>query len=586
MSFTLSISILLLGCGSLCAIWLARYAWKRRPAVGSTRFSVLMLAISIWCFGYAMELLTPGITGKVAWSRVQYFGIALFPVAWLSFVLAHTGHWKLLRWRNIVWLSVIPAITLLFVLTNEIHHLIWVNFSLISLGGITVLGAVHGFWFWINVIYTYLVVLVGFILLITNWRQEIVSLYRGNAVPLVLSIMLLPWLANIAYIFNITPIDLTPFTFLIAVVMAGHYILRFRVFDMAPIAQNAIVNSISEPLFALDTRGRLIYYNEAAQPLLGKEHLDWIGRTFSAHWPELANLPINAHSPITLPPREEGESPVYYEAHVVPLYDGAQRRGGRLITLQDVTVRQQQEALKDDLTHTMVHDMRAPITNTLCALELVRKNMEKDGTSAENERLLDMTTISTQKTLALVNQILDIGRLESERLPIEPKPFALRELVDSVVMPFEPKLDNRQIYLMCEVSEQLPLVRGDEALLGRVLQNLIDNSIKFSPVGGTIEVTARPLTTATTLQNGHGASKLLIAVTDGGPGIPAEMRDRVFDKYVAAGDAQAKGFGLGLAFCKMVLEAHGEKIWVENQPGAGASFRFTLPLVATAERAF
>lgn len=567
-------AILLFG-STAVSLTLAHYTWQRRPAMGAKRFTVLLLATAVWCFAYGLELLVPGLAGKVALTKVQYLGIVAFPIAWFTFVMAHTGRGHWFNGRTLIWLGLIPATTLLLVLTNEAHGLIWQSFGLNSSGPLTLLAVEYGPWFWVHTLYSYLLILGAYYLLIVNWRREIVSLYRWQALPLLISIMILPWLGNLVYVFGLSPVDLTPFTFLIAGLILGQYILRFRVFDITPLAQTAILDSIDEPLLAVDENGRLIYYNEAARPLLARERSELIGQPLATIWPALANHPPDAPRVTVTPPAQQNGQARQYEVHTAPLYD-SQHRDGQLLTLHDVTERQQLDELRDHLTHTMVHDLRAPITNTLIALEMLRTQIP-DTDLHKREQLLDMTTSSAQQTLDLVNQILDVGRLEAGQLPIHPRPVDLKALISTAVTTFQPRIQRRNLTLINTVPDDLPAVFADEALLQRVIQNLLDNSIKFSPANGSVQIHA---TLTAVVRQGPGITigppKVIVTITDSGPGIPDALQDHIFDKYATAASDFNASSGLGLAFCRMALNTHNEEIWLENHPGKGATFAFSL----------
>lgn len=573
MSLTQLFSILLLFATTLTALLLARYAWLRRPALGVTRFTVLMLAVALWSTGYALELMLPGLAAKVALTKVQYLGIVAFPVAWLTFVIAHTGRKQWLNGRNLILLALIPATTLLLVLTNEAHGLVWQSFGLTSSGSLMLLAPVYGPWFWVHTAFSYLVIALAYVLLLANWRREIVSLYRWQAVPLLFSIMVLPWLGNLFYISGFSPVDLTPFTFLIAAVALGFTILRFRLFDITPLAQTTILNSIDEPLLALDETGHLIYYNRAARPLLGRPRSELLGQSITAVWPELATFDAGTPQTIVTPPLPQNGHARRFALHIAPLYDDHVRAGGRLLTLHDVTERQQLDELRSDLTHTMVHDLRAPITNTLFALEMLRAQEDEDPQS--REKLLDITYNSTKKTLQLINEILDVNRLEAGELPLTLQPVNLPALVAAAVDSFMPQIQRRKLTIVNAVPADLPAVLADEQLLQRVLQNLLDNSIKFSPDGGQVRIDARLETKSLPLAR-QATPAVIVSISDSGPGIPGTLQDRIFDKYVTAGNGQSSGSGLGLTFCRMVLDAHDEAIWLENRPGGGATLAFSL----------
>jgi signal transduction histidine kinase len=133
-----------------------------------------------------------------------------------------------------------------------------------------------------------------------------------------------------------------------------------------------------------------------------------------------------------------------------------------------------------------------------------------------------------------------------------------------------PLVAEKGLRLKNEVPSQLPPIYADAALVERVLRNLIGNAIKFTSTGDVVRVAARA---------DVSDSSILVSVSDTGPGIPADIRDLLFQKFVT-GQQEERGSGLGLAFCKMAIEAHGKRIWVESPPGGGTMFAFTLPLLS------
>jgi signal transduction histidine kinase len=246
---------------------------------------------------------------------------------------------------------------------------------------------------------------------------------------------------------------------------------------------------------------------------------------------------------------------------------GDQNPLGRLIILRDVTEARLVEELRQDLTHTMVHDLRNPLTGISGSLELLLLYTAEDEDFPEDyTSLLNIAQSGSQQMLELVNAILDISRLESGHMPINSAPFALRPLAQEVLTLQQSLADEKSITLVDAVPEIM--VEADKELLARVLQNLVGNALKFTPAEGTVTLRA-------TVQPETG--KLLVMVSDTGPGIPPMLQGRLFQKFIT-GNTEGRGSGLGLAFCRMALEAHEEKIWLSSPPGEGATFTFTLPL--------
>jgi signal transduction histidine kinase len=227
----------------------------------------------------------------------------------------------------------------------------------------------------------------------------------------------------------------------------------------------------------------------------------------------------------------------------------------------------------------MVHDLRNPLTGISTALQLLDSKLEEVITPAQH-RLFEIANISTQRMVDLVNAILDLSRLENGKMPLKCEPILLPDLLEETLRLQSPLYSAKRLQVRSNVSPTLPLAWADAEVIERVLQNIVGNAIKFTPHGGKITV---GMTEQNLSSHGHGGetgslgSHLRISVTDSGPGVPPELCDKLFDKFVV-GEQQERGSGLGLAFCKLAVEAHDGEIWVESEPGKGATFVFTLPV--------
>ncbi|HNT74646.1 MAG TPA: CHASE4 domain-containing protein [Anaerolineae bacterium] len=242
---------------------------------------------------------------------------------------------------------------------------------------------------------------------------------------------------------------------------------------------------------------------------------------------------------------------------------------GQLIVLRDITDERLLARMRDDLTHTMVHDLRNPLTGIFSALKLLQSRVRADF-SADMQKMLEIALNSAQRMLQLVNAILDISRLENGQMPIEPTRIALAPLVEEVLRLQIPLAASNHVYLEAAIPPVLPDVHADRALVERICQNLVGNAIKFTPEGGKIRIVA--------WTDSARPAKVCVAISDTGPGIAPEIRDHLFEKFTT-GKQRGRGTGLGLAFCKMALAAHGEDIWVESTGKQGTTFTFTLPIV-------
>jgi len=237
--------------------------------------------------------------------------------------------------------------------------------------------------------------------------------------------------------------------------------------------------------------------------------------------------------------------------------------------LRDITERKELDALRDDLTAMIYHDIRSPLGNIVSSLELMNSLLPQDETL---RTMLNIAMNSTGRIQRLVNSLLDINRLESGQ------PIADQHAIDPLVLireslkDVEPAATGHQQSLQNKATGVLPLIWVDVDMIYRMFINLLENAIKYTPTGGLIEIGA---------QTSDGAS-VKFWVRDNGPGISAADRDRIFDKFTRLrGNNNVPnpgGLGVGLAFCKLAVQGHGGRIWVESELGKGTTFWLTLPV--------
>lgn len=235
---------------------------------------------------------------------------------------------------------------------------------------------------------------------------------------------------------------------------------------------------------------------------------------------------------------------------------------------EDITARKSVERMRDDLTHTLVHDLRNPLTSITAALDLIERSFAPSAPDA-SRAMLQVARRGGRKLLTMVDAILDVSRLEEGAMPLSLEPVPLAPLVEEVQEFQRPLAHGQGVTLVNEVPDGLPDALADRALLARVVQNLVGNAIKFTPAGGTIRVRAG--------RSSEQPEMLEVTVEDDGPGIPEDVRTRLFEKFVT-GRQSGRGSGLGLLFCRLAVEAQGGRIRAESPAGGGATFRFTLPV--------
>jgi signal transduction histidine kinase len=227
------------------------------------------------------------------------------------------------------------------------------------------------------------------------------------------------------------------------------------------------------------------------------------------------------------------------------------------------------ESLRDDLSEMLVHDLRTPLTTLLGPLQMLEG--EHFGPLNETQReVTSMSARSGYRLLYLVNELLDISKMEGGRVTLQPREVDLRKTSEEAIEQVAVVHSSNQARIEIEYSNDLLPIRADEDLLRRVLINLLGNAIKFTPQDGHITLGIQPQ-----------ESGVLMWVRDSGEGVPPEDQDRIFEKFGQVESRKAgrkMSTGLGLTFCKLAVEAHGGHIWLDSEPGQGSTFFFTIPL--------
>jgi len=227
--------------------------------------------------------------------------------------------------------------------------------------------------------------------------------------------------------------------------------------------------------------------------------------------------------------------------------------------------------VKDNLVQMLVHDLKTPLASAMGYMELIEQKSESSF-SERQLRYLQRAYTSCKDVLRMTATMLDVTRLEQGVLDLHCVALDLSALLHEAAAEIEPVLASSggAVDVECPAALQ-PL--GDPEIVRRVIGNLLSNAAKHTPPGSRVRIAAGPA------EGGFAA----ISVADNGPGIPLEEHERIFEKfYQLDSGKKAGGAGIGLAFCKMAVEAHGGRIWVESAPGQGSRFRFTLPLTPAA----
>lgn len=356
----------------------------------------------------------------------------------------------------------------------------------------------------------------------------------------------------------------------------------------------AILDSTRDGMVLLDDRGRLIEVNPAAQRLIGINLSDHLNEPFvetllryiesdddqSAGYSreELKKLArIQRLEPVGITRREFARqvppnSVIYVEEIGSPVLDEHEHLYGRLLTLRDITEEKLLESYREEISSMLVHDLRSPLAAIISAHRIALENLALPNGADTVRQSLEASLTSAERLMVLVNSLLDIRR--GQKMTLERTSVSISELIESARRTLEATAQKYNIPVEIVVPPDLPPVNVDAEKIQRVLINLLDNALRFTPAGKPLRLS---------VEHQPERRKLCVCVADSGPGIPEKERERIFEQYWQVKENRplrgSKGSGIGLTFCQKVLEAHGERIWVQSPgPLPGACFAFTLPV--------
>ena len=356
----------------------------------------------------------------------------------------------------------------------------------------------------------------------------------------------------------------------------------------------AVLEGVADGVIVTDAEGKIVLFNAAAERILGlprakaavrginemlglygAQARDWMRQV--AQW---AEAPESYAADDYLAARLEiGERIV--SVHLAPAMMGDEFLGA-VSVFRDVTVEVEAERAKTEFVSTVSHELRTPMTSIKGYVELLLMGAVGE-LSEPQHNFLSIIDSNVNRLTVLVNDLLDISRIESGRIALSPETIYIEALLEQVVTEMEGRSLNKSLALQAEIPESLPQVFADPDRVAQVLTNLIANACQYTPAGGDIIVSAEAR-----MGDSHPESyskEVWVQVRDNGIGISEEDQAKIFDRFFRADDPavqEASGAGLGLSIVKSLVEMQGGRIWVESQLGEGSTFTFSLPLAQEA----
>jgi len=330
-------------------------------------------------------------------------------------------------------------------------------------------------------------------------------------------------------------------------------------------------NSI-DPIIITDLQGNVIETNnrtletsqysekELKELSISEIHeIDWegVGQDFSK-LPDVASYSYESN----LKTKNSENIPIHVNVHQIQIANECRLQW----ILRDISERKKLDQLREDLTSMIFHDLRSPLSNVISSLDVIQASLP-GARDQDIQDLFDIANRSTVRIQRLTKSLLDINKLESGRAITNLEEVKPDELIHYAKQALITQSDAKKQTVSLTIPADLPLIHADRDMLERVLINLFQNAIKFTPSKGHIDFGVEA-----------DGNTIRFWVQDSGPGVDPEYIDRIFDKYTRINpDERIKGLGLGLAFCRLAVEGHKGRIWVENLPEGGAKFTFTIP---------
>lgn len=360
--------------------------------------------------------------------------------------------------------------------------------------------------------------------------------------------------------------------------LAGAAINHARLFEQVELEHRRyleLFDASIDSILITDTEGNIIEANRQAVLFIGYDsdtitkknvhhfhQVNWniVGQNFESL---IDTDPISYQSILHT---EDGKE-VEVDVHVRKIdIDGSSHF---LWILRDITERLELDQMREDFTSMIYHDLRSPLANVSSGLDVLSSILPDDGDSTIRS-VLDIAIRSTERVHRLASALLDTNLLEAGQRIGNPQPANAADMIQDSIETITPMADHKTLIIKSEIPAKLPQVRVDIDMIKRVIINLLENAVKFTPNEGTITTIAK--------QKGNWVQ---ITIEDNGPGIPEEEQELIFEKFHrmnSKGAGTASGLGIGLAFCKLAVEGHGGEIWIESRNGNGSRFTFTLPV--------
>lgn len=564
----------------------------RHRRIVEVRYLILLeIFVGIWSMSYALELAAPSIHTRLIWAKLSYLGIAFTPLSYFLISMAFSQNSRMILRKNLILLSVVPFLTILFVFTNDQHQLVWKE---ILTGKTNVTGYEHGIWFWIFVLYSYLLIFSGFLTLLRYLIKQQPKYRPQTGVLLVAT--LIPLAGNFMYVSGLNPYpgyDWTPVSFVISGIIFSYGVVRHKIFNLVPVARNELIDKMEDGVLVINGNGFTEDCNPSALKIFGLEKKEVINKNFSEAFSRHQFLvkAVTENHKVTVPfDINKNGITEYYHVTVSKVFSKSGKLPGFILLIHNISALKNAEKelieknsqlttemetkikLIEDLdsfAHMVAHDLKNSLGAIYSASEVMEEHISRED--RECELLHEMAALirtSAAKTMQITQELLILATVNHENV--------VRNKLSMGIIFMEAEKQLREMIRKSGASiktpEQWPESIGYGPWIEEVWVNFLSNAIKY---GGTPPV----ITIGAERRN----NMVRYWVKDNGNGIVPEEQYKLFKKYVRLSPGKGEGYGLGLSIVKRIIEKLDGQTGLQSSglDGEGALFWFELPRVIT-----